>query len=65
MKIVIIAFVLLALIQWVLPARMIWEREEVLQIGKEFKFIVEPIDPEDPFKGRYINLNFKAGSHSV
>ena len=57
-NILLIAFVIVALIQLVIPAHMIWEKEEVLKTGTLFKFETEPIDPTDPFIGKYIVLNY-------
>ncbi|MGB8194406.1 MAG: GDYXXLXY domain-containing protein [Chitinophagaceae bacterium] len=59
-KIVLLIFVLMVLAQWFVPARMIWNREEVLQKGKAFRFQTQPVDPEDPFRGRYVQLSFRA-----
>jgi hypothetical protein len=56
----IIGFVLMVLIQLGLPVKMIWDREDILSQGKEFKFETEPIDPNDPFRGKYIVLNYLA-----
>ncbi|MCG8579007.1 MAG: GDYXXLXY domain-containing protein [Bacteroidales bacterium] len=58
-KILISAFVLLALIQLFVPAKMIWDRENVIDKGTEYKFRTAPVDPSDPFRGKYITLNFK------
>ncbi|WP_422857727.1 GDYXXLXY domain-containing protein [Flagellimonas sp. S174] len=51
-------FILVALAQLYVPAKMIWNNEDVLKTGKEFKFKTAPIDPNDPFRGKYIVLNF-------
>jgi len=40
-------------------SKMVWDNEEVLKNGKTYKFKCAPIDPADPFKGRYVLLNFK------
>ena len=58
----VIAFVVLALVQWVLPGRTIWQKGQVIKKGQLFKFQTEPVDPSDPFKGKYITLNFAASS---
>jgi len=58
-KIILIAFVLVALVQIYVPAKIILDRAIVLSSGKEFKFKTAPIDPGDPFRGKYINLTFK------
>ncbi|WNJ17633.1 GDYXXLXY domain-containing protein [Pontibacter sp. G13] len=57
-KIIIAIFGLVALAQLFVPAQMIWNREQVLVQGVSYKFKTEPIDPVDPFRGRYVWLNF-------
>ena len=59
-KILLPLFILVALAQLFVPAKMIFDREEILNTGKEFKFKVAPIDPSDPFRGKYISLNYEA-----
>ena len=51
-------FILVALAQLFVPAQMIWNKEDVLETGKAFKFKTAPIDPNDPFRGKYIYLSF-------
>ena len=58
-KIIIPAFIVVALAQWIVPGSLIWDREEVLRRGKTFRFQTEPVDPSNPFKGKYISLRFK------
>ncbi len=58
----VFAFLLLAIIQWVVPGKIIWEKDEVLKKGQSFKFKTEPVDPSNPFKGKYITLNFVESS---
>lgn len=57
-KFLLAAFLLVALAQLYVPAKMILGREEILREGKEFKFKTAPIDPNDPFRGKYITLNY-------
>ncbi len=64
-KIIIGLFILTSLIQFAAPLSMIWEREKVAQNGTEFKFKTRPIDPYDPFRGKYINLYFENNSVPV
>ena len=59
-KIIIPVFIALAFIQWWVPASMIVKKESVLKRGASYKFLTEPVDPSDPFKGKYISLDFKA-----
>ena len=54
------AFVIMVMAQLYVPANMILESEKVLSEGKEFKFKTAPVDPYDPFRGKYISLNFDA-----
>jgi uncharacterized membrane-anchored protein len=64
-KLILPIFILLVLVQWYVPGKMIWNKEQVFLSGKEFKFETEPLDPVHPFKGRYINLSFKEDSYTV
>jgi len=50
---------LVFLTQWLVPANMIYKREKILAQGRIFKFLIEPVDPENPLTGRYLSLNFK------
>ena len=65
-KIVLLTvFVAVALIQLAIPGKMIWDREKILETGKEFKFETAPVDPTDPFRGKYIDLQYKENSAAV
>lgn len=57
-KILLPAFILVALAQLYIPAKMILDKEGVLDTGTEYKFKTAPIDPSDPFRGKYITLSF-------
>jgi uncharacterized membrane-anchored protein len=56
---------LLALVQLYVPAGMILNREKVLSSGKEYKFQVAPVDPSDPFRGKYITLRYRHNTFQV
>ncbi len=58
-KVTLLLFILLALVQLYVPAKMILRREEIIATGSEYKFETAPVDPYDPFRGRYITLNFQ------
>jgi len=58
-KILLSVFILVALAQLYVPAKMILDREEILETGTEYKFSTAPIDPNDPFRGKYIILSYK------
>lgn len=62
LKIILPAFIIVGLAQWLVPAQMIWKREEVLKKGTTYRFLTEPVDPSNPFIGKYIVLNFKESS---
>jgi len=52
-------FVIVILIQLYVPAQMILQREDILQTGTPFRFETRPIDPVDPFRGKYVRLGYK------
>jgi uncharacterized membrane-anchored protein len=64
-KIIILAFALMVLAQFYVPFSMIWESENILLEGTPYKFRTEPIDPNDPFRGKYIVLGFRDNSCTV
>lgn len=57
-KLTLTAFILVVLAHWYVPAKMILDRETVLSSGTEYKFRTAPLDPSDPFRGKYITLRF-------
>jgi uncharacterized membrane-anchored protein len=63
--ILIPGFILMVLVQLYVPVRMIFHKESVLTTGTEYKFRTAPIDPNDPFRGKYISLNFNANAVKV
>ena len=44
------------ILQWLVPATMIIGQEMVLDKGDEIKIRCRPIDPYDPFRGRYVRV---------
>jgi uncharacterized membrane-anchored protein len=38
---------------------MIFSFEDILSTGHEYKFRTQPIDPNDPFRGKYVSLSYK------
>lgn len=58
-KLIFAVFVLVALAQLFVPAKMILDREKVLDNGKEYRFKTAPIDPYDIFRGKYIVLSYE------
>ncbi len=57
-SILLSVFVLIALVQLYVPAKMIKDHENVLKNGIEMKFRTAPVDPSDPFRGKYITLRY-------
>jgi len=57
-KNILIAFAITALAQLFVPVKMIYDCEMTAKEGTEYKFKAEPIDPNDPFRGKYITLAF-------
>ena len=59
---IFLVFVVVALAQLYVPASMIFQQEKIIDKGVAYKFKTQPIDPADPFKGKYIRLNYEIGS---
>ena len=57
-------FIVVVLAQLFVPAQMIFDRETILKTGTPYKFRTQPVDPADPFKGKYIYLDFDANHTS-
>ena len=60
-----ILFTVVALAQIYVPSQMILNRESILKEGEVYKFRTQPIDPSDPFRGKYIALNYKITSYKT
>lgn len=58
-KLIISLFIVVALVQLYIPAKMIFDSEKVLKTGIPYKFKVAPVDPNDPFRGKYIDLRYE------
>ena len=52
-------FILMVLVQWAVPLQTVWKRQGTINNGKVFKFRTVPIDPNDPFRGKYMTLQFQ------
>jgi len=55
-----VLFGLTCIAQWYVPASMIMEQEDILSNGNVYLFKTAPVDPNDPFRGKYITLDFEA-----
>jgi len=58
-RLVLIGFIVVAAVQLYVPFSMIWEREEIIDAGRLYKFRSAPIDPADPLRGRYVVLSYQ------
>lgn len=59
---IFILFVIVAFLQIFIPAKMILGQEDILETGTVFKFKTQPVDPNDPFRGKYITLRYEINS---
>jgi uncharacterized membrane-anchored protein len=48
--------------QWYVTVSLVTKSEQTLVVGKEFHFKTVPVDPSDPFRGKYITLRFEASN---
>lgn len=64
-KYIIIAFALTALLQLFVPAKLIYNSEMTARHGTIHKFKTYPIDPSDPFRGKYVSLNFEQNQYET
>ena len=56
-------FLAVALVQIAVPLGMITSAEQVIGKGAAFKFKTRPVDPNDPFRGKFLVLGFEADSY--
>ena len=64
-KITWIAFALLVLLQFWVPASVIRKKQDMLNSGTAFKFRTAPVDPNDYLRGKYVYLDFRENSFAV
>ena len=64
-KILLPAFVVVALVQLFIPANMIFNKQKTIQQGSLFRFKTAPVDPTHPFIGKYINLYFEEAAFTI
>ncbi|HMZ47776.1 MAG TPA: GDYXXLXY domain-containing protein [Flavobacteriales bacterium] len=57
-----IVFSVVAVAQLAVPAWMVVDHERVRDQGEVFLFGTAPVDPRDPFRGEYVQLEFTAES---
>ncbi len=54
-----IIFIIIAIAQIFVPIQMTMDNEDVIDSGVAYKFKTRPIDPTDPFRGKYITLRYE------
>ena len=64
-KLLFPAFILIVIVQLYIPAKMVFGREDILKTGTEYKFRTAPMDPNDPFRGKYIELDYSASTFNI
>lgn len=64
-KLLVVGIILMFLSQWIVPLNMILESEETIASGNAFRFRVVPVDPDDPFRGKYLDLGFRDNTCEV
>ncbi|WP_111707260.1 GDYXXLXY domain-containing protein [Lutibacter citreus] len=57
-KLLFTLFIAVVIAQLFVPFKMILSKEDTLKTGTPYKFITAPIDPTDPFRGKFIVLSF-------
>ncbi|WP_299259942.1 GDYXXLXY domain-containing protein [uncultured Aquimarina sp.] len=53
-----ILFIIVALAQIFVPIQMVMDSESTIISGVAYRFKTRPIDPTDPFRGKYIKLHY-------
>lgn len=56
---------LAAAAQWAVPAYLVYRGQTTLAEGTSYRFRTAPVDPVDPFRGRYVVLDFEAARLAV
>ena len=58
LKYILPLFAIMVIAQIYVPTQMIWQNEHIIHDGTEYHFRTAPVDPTDPFRGKYITLNY-------
>lgn len=61
----VLALVLLFALQWAVPWSVIHRSQGTLAEGIEYRFRTAPVDPVDPFRGRFVVLDFEVARMPV
>jgi len=57
-QLTIVLFAIVVVAQLFIPAREVWQSEDLIDRAQTFKFRLQPVDPIDPLRGRYVRLDF-------
>jgi uncharacterized membrane-anchored protein len=60
-KLILYALIAYMAVLFIVPGFLVFRHYNTLMTGEEFKFIVAPFDPYDPFHGRYVQLQPRWG----
>ena len=63
--VIILGTVLVFGLQWFFASKMILDQENVVATGTAYKFKTRPLDPTDPFRGKYVALRFEAETYKI
>ncbi len=61
----LLGLVVVCIVQWAIPLALIQRGQATLAEGTAYKFRTAPVDPSDPFRGRYVTLDFDAARVSL
>lgn len=64
-KIQIIFLTALFLGQLFILGNMAYQHDQIASSGEQLKFRIRPVDPHDPFRGKYITLDFEDDSSPI
>lgn len=64
-KLLYILLVIVVIAQLWIPAKMILDQQKTIDEGFTHQFRIEPIDPNDPFRGKYLIINYEDDSFEV
>lgn len=64
-KIIMSLFLVVVIFQLMTPVKMIYNQENVLKLGKSYKFLTQPLDPNDPFRGKFIRMNYEISTYKT
>jgi uncharacterized membrane-anchored protein len=62
LRVAVVLLVLGIAAQWAVPGYLIQRGQVTLHEGTAYRFHTAPVDPVDPFRGRYVALDFEAAS---